>query len=80
MDKKDKNEHFPKSVAVGSKDTIGCLRWKMDVNISFKDEIENEFHDIFLTDKQTQELIIKLMKNVKDPKQVLREIKLNSIL
>ena len=72
-------EYIPGGLKVDGKGCYGCIRHKKDVMISFRDS-DNNFHDIFLTDRQNRELILKLLNNVKDRESFLRRIKLNEIL
>jgi len=72
-------EYIPKGLQVASKGCYGCIRHKRDVMLSFQDS-DNNFHDIFLTDRQNRELILRLLDQVKDKKSFLRKIKLGEIM
>ena len=72
-------EYITGGLKVQGKDCYGCLRHKKDVMISFQDS-DNDFHDIFLTDRQNRELILKLLDRVKDKKKFLRKIQIDEII
>lgn len=72
-------EYIPGEVQVASKGCYGCVRHKRDVMLSFRDSDSN-FHDIFLTDEQNRELILRLLDQIKDKNAFLRKMKLGEIL
>lgn len=47
------------------KEVHGCKRHKKDIMISFQTEGSRDFHDIFLTNQQAEELIVSLQKSLK---------------